>query len=156
MVVEDGTGLENADSYITVLEADNYIGSDTRWTSLSNDEKEKAIIDATRYIDAQYGPVFTGTRKKIISQALEWPRVNAFEGYYAIDPSEIPRRLKNSVAQLALYAVGRDLMPAIDEIVTEVTIGQISQKIIPGARRYPLVKKMLAPLLEVSSVRIGR
>ena len=50
MVVEDGTGLSNADSFVSVAYADTYFSTRgvSAWASLTN--KEALLIKATDYI----------------------------------------------------------------------------------------------------------
>ena len=56
IVVETGAGLSNSNSYVTVAEADtynenHYYGS--AWAALSDENKKRAIIFATRLLDEQ-------------------------------------------------------------------------------------------------------
>jgi len=77
LVVEDGTGLSNSNSYVSVAGADSYNDahvSRTAWTALSTGDKEAALAMATRVIDESYQ--FNGF-KNSDSQALQWPRRDA-------------------------------------------------------------------------------
>lgn len=56
MIVEDGTGLPNANSYAAVAATNTYFtdrGIDT-WTNATTTAREQALIKATDYIDANY------------------------------------------------------------------------------------------------------
>ena len=75
LIVEDGTGLPDADSYVSVADADIYATAMGHFAwldaAVTNDQKEVALRRATQYIDSEY--TFRGS---ILDpdQALEWPR----------------------------------------------------------------------------------
>ncbi|MGZ4962534.1 MAG: DnaT-like ssDNA-binding protein [Limisphaerales bacterium] len=74
LIKEDGTGLANANSYASVADGDAYYDGHlyaTAWTTATADNKAKALVMATRVIDASYE--FNGS-KTTVAQALEWPR----------------------------------------------------------------------------------
>jgi hypothetical protein len=115
LVVEDGTGLTNSNSYVSVAEADTYNDghvANTAWSALTTAQKEEAIVMATRVIDGEYQ--FNGF-KKLISQALQWPRRDAKDPDRddSVFPTtlssranefpedEIPVLLKNATIELA-------------------------------------------------------
>jgi hypothetical protein len=75
LVVEDGSGLANANSYASVADGDAYHDAHlyaTGWTAATTPNKEKALAMATRLIDEEFQ--FNGYRANS-SQALQWPRV---------------------------------------------------------------------------------
>lgn len=78
VTVEDGTGLANANSYVSVAEADAFHVSNfhtaTAWAALTADQKAAAVITATRILDQQW--IWNGG-KASTTQALQWPRVLA-------------------------------------------------------------------------------
>ena len=63
MIVEDGTGLPNADSYVSVEFADTYFSARgvSVWATLTNTVKEQLLIKATDFIDNIYQ--WNGKRK---------------------------------------------------------------------------------------------
>lgn len=74
LILEDGQGRADANSYASVEQGDAYHEGHlygTAWTSATNTNKEKALVMATRLIDASY--FFHGTRVET-AQALSWPR----------------------------------------------------------------------------------
>jgi len=73
LVKEDGTGKVDANSYATVAECDAYCESNlwTTWAMHTVEQREKALVLATRVVDAMYQ--FNG-RKVKGEQALQWPR----------------------------------------------------------------------------------
>lgn len=104
-VVEDGTGKSDATAYVTTAYVDGHHKDRgrTQWKTASADEKESAVIRATDYIDQRFGQQFKGD-KTSGDQALEWPRVNAFDkdGHTLAD---IPVLLQKACAEYALIAL---------------------------------------------------
>ena len=103
LVVEDGTGKSNADSYISVTDADTYFtahGSPSAWTGLSSANKESALRYATITLDGNWD--FWGTIT-FQTQALSWPRDGAEDGEgRAVGDQTVPSRVKDAVCELAL------------------------------------------------------
>ncbi|WP_434033588.1 DnaT-like ssDNA-binding protein [Cupriavidus sp. a3] len=145
LVVEDSTGKPDANSYVSVAEADSYHGDrgNANWSAATT--KEAALINATSYVDSLYR--FQGLRASD-TQALEWPRAGV---------TGIPKRLKDAVCELALRALSGPLAADVaPEQVIETTVGPITKKYAAaplngGRKRYPLVDGMLRPLLVVTS-----
>jgi len=111
--VEDGTGVADANAYITVAFADDHHSDrgNAVWTGLDS-VKQVAIVKATDYVDKRFGPKFRGF-KESKSQGLEWPRLSAFDNddYLFNGLDDVPRQLKKAVAEYALIALQIDLLP---------------------------------------------
>ncbi len=159
-VVEDGTGLSNANSYLSVAEADtyheNHSGS-SAWCSANQANKEKALRLATQYLDVQYCNRWKGYRANE-GQALTWPRTYAYDDDgYSYDSNEIPQRLKNACAELALRVIQGDTL--LDDISKPGTIKSKSVKVGPiektteymgglsPVKKYPLIEGQLKPII---------
>jgi hypothetical protein len=74
LIKEDGTGKADANSYADVADGDAYHEAHlyaAAWAAATQANKEKALVLATRLIDAEYQ--FNGF-KVSSSQALQWPR----------------------------------------------------------------------------------
>ena len=74
LIKEDGSGKPDANSYAAAADGDAYHDGHlyaTAWTVATTGNKEKALVMATRLIDAQFQ--FHGF-KRVTSQALQWPR----------------------------------------------------------------------------------
>jgi hypothetical protein len=74
LIKEDGTGKVDANSYASAADGDAYFDGHlyaTAWAAASSGNKEKALVFATRLIDAEYQ--FNGWRAHD-NQALQWPR----------------------------------------------------------------------------------
>lgn len=100
LIVEDGNGLLDANSYVTIEFADRYCieRNKTEWLKLNLEEKKKLLILATDYVD-QY---FSWKGKKIKQlQALSFPRKELYDsdGYLV---EGIPLNLKKAIVEAAL------------------------------------------------------
>ena len=78
-LVEDGSGLAAANSYLALAAADVYWADRdaVNWATASVMAKEAALIAATQLLDASY--TWRG-RKGSAGQALDWPRTNVVDG----------------------------------------------------------------------------
>lgn len=109
LIVEDGTGLANANSYASLTEANAY--HDARlhaleWTAATDATKEKALALATTTLDAMV--VWQGDRMTG-EQALAWPRSGAaFDGFEVEDDS-VPAPVKRATSELARLLIAEDL-----------------------------------------------
>lgn len=137
IIVEDGTGLANANSYVSVADADAYHAArgNATWTeaSTSPDQgKTAALARATAAIDAIYGMRFPGTKINGRDQALQWPREDAFDiNGLEIDADAVPTEIKQATFEAAL----REL----------VTTGSM----MPDLERGGAVKRLKAGSVEV-------
>lgn len=106
-IVEDGTGLVGANSYLSTAEADDYHSGrgNTVWTTstVTSAMKQAALVRATDYIEKRFGTKFRGW-KESSTQSLQWPRLDAEDnsGYLL---QGIPAKLKHAVAEYALRSL---------------------------------------------------
>lgn len=100
-IVEDGSCVPNANSYLTLEEANQYQANKNRsdWLALSDIEKQASLIKATQYVDELF--TWKG-RRKYESQNLAFPRVRIrdLDGF---EVKGIPRRLKDAICEAAFY-----------------------------------------------------
>lgn len=74
LIIETGSGIRRANSYVTVTIITNYLterGRETEnsWSTATTAQQEAAAIAATQYIDTRWGPRFKGTRAVIFGGA---------------------------------------------------------------------------------------
>jgi hypothetical protein len=117
LTVEDGSGVDGANSYLAVADADTYHldRGNTDWAAATTAAKQTALIRATDYIEQEYGERWKGCQVAS-DQALAWPRYdvpNGATGYY-LPSDELPQALLNATAILALEALAADLNPNLD------------------------------------------
>ena len=164
LVVETGAGLANANSYVSVADADTYHATytgSTDWSGAANATKERALISATQYLDIEHEGRWRGV-KGSSTQSLSWPRANAvdYDGY-TVDSDIVPQKLKDACCELALRVVlGDDLLGVVTEpgdVASEsVTVGPISTAVeyVNGrpdiGNSYPRVEALLKSLVHES------
>ncbi len=104
IAVEDGRGLADANSYVSVSYADLYARNrnwDT-WLSQSRYVRSAAVIKATDYVDSLFQ--WKGSRK-FRDQSLSFPRVNIMDSDGFLLDGEIPERLRRAVCEAAFQVV---------------------------------------------------
>lgn len=104
-VVEDGSGLATANSYVSVADADTYnenYHADAVWIAAPIATKELSLRKATQYLDATYGILWVGTQKTK-EQALDWPRIGAEDSNgYSIDSNIVPSQVADATVEAAI------------------------------------------------------
>ena len=107
LIKEDGTGKVDANSYANAAEGDAYHDGHlyaTAWTAATLANKEKALVMATRLMDAEYQ--FNGV-KTTVAQALQWPREECWdpdaEGWNGntVASDIVPRVVVDATCELA-------------------------------------------------------
>ena len=102
MPIEETPGADDANSYISLEDADTYF-LNTPHAGEWNDvhDPEAALLHATVLLDTLD---WIGQRATD-EQALEWPRINDDDDLYEVDfaDDEIPPKLKKAQCELALW-----------------------------------------------------
>ncbi len=150
LIVEDGTGLATAESYVSVADAG------TRHTNLGNTAwtgtdavKEAALRRATQFMLQRYRGRWQGTRINS-TQALDWPRSWVVVDGYAVDADIVPVDVANACADLALKALSETLNADLERGVVRDKVGPLETEYdaySPQAKRYPAIDQALAPFL---------
>ncbi len=108
-IVEDGTGVPDANVYLTTSEADDILAVEAGvsvWMALDDEVKKRLLVLGTRYIEEKV----TWFGDAVFPEAyLSFPRrgVKNRNGYLLAE-TLIPREIKNVVARLALTFVNED------------------------------------------------
>jgi hypothetical protein len=173
LIVEDGTVVAGAESYIAVAAADTYHANqgNTAWALISTTAlKEQALRRAMTYLTSEYRDRWAGSRTSI-TQPLDWPRYmvplqdvpGGYSSYPAFVSSTIvPTEAQRAQAELALRATVADLAPDLTRGVLSETIGPIKTEYDPNGvlfTVYRSIDKLLKPLLRDgggTSVRLVR
>lgn len=103
LIVETGAVVADANTLVSMANVTTYaalIDNSTLWLSLTDAQREAAIIRAMQTIDS-YEWRFQGYRVSS-SQTLSWPRYDVYAFDYLVSSSAIPTPLKNAQAELAL------------------------------------------------------
>jgi hypothetical protein len=154
LIVEDGSGLSDAESYCSVSEADFYFARRgiVAWAALQEQPKEIALIKGTETINLLFSELFAGKKLKI-TQALEFPRVvqsrntsriYSTAGYlnqlYTYNHNfqiqevviGIETELKRATLEFAIRSLDKELLPDIDT----KDLGIVStSKELPGLKK---------------------
>lgn len=160
LTVEDGTGLSNAESYISAADAGTYHSNrgNTTWASLSDAVKEQCLRKATDYMVAMYRGQWQGDRISS-DQSLDFPRSGVVVDNVDIDSDSVPDKIKNACAELALKANSDDLFEDQDQAMISLGVGSLNiayDKASPQRKRYMLVEAMIAPfLINRSSINVS-
>ncbi len=147
LIVEDGTGLSNAESYVSVSECDDYAyNHGLSWTAVDSD-KEVALRKATQYLDSVYR--WKSCQSSQYTQALKWPRVD-----YQWDWPQVAR-LKAACCELAIKSMTTDLFADVNpQHVTSVQVGPIHKTMSApangGQKRFAAIDALLADLIRGS------
>lgn len=141
LIVEDGTGLNNAESYASVAFADAYFAARMTgsWDG-SNSHKEMLLRLATDHIDAVYGQRFKGT-KGTLSQALQWPRIGAWVDGYEYPLDEVPIEVQRACCEFAHAANTQTLLPTLEQGVKREKIDVIEIEYDEFSSRLPKFTK---------------
>lgn len=105
IVVEDGTGLSNADSFVAVADADSHFTNyhpGASWDSADLADKEAALRRATRWLSRYFR--WKGDPVNGRSQALAWPRSGVTDCDDLAVPSDaVPVEVQMATFAAALY-----------------------------------------------------
>ena len=106
LITEDGSCVPNANCYVTLSYADEYMNNTgrTSWALKTEDERKSYLINATKYIDRTYSQIgWKGMKKYHRKQSLCFPRVELFDkdGDEVLD---IPDELKQAVCEAGFIA----------------------------------------------------
>lgn len=149
LTVEDGTGLTNADSYLSLAafkaQCDAWGYS---YAGKTDPQLEVALRQASAYIDTKWR--YKGNRLTA-GQALEFPRSDLYDwSSYAV--TGVPTRVKQAVAELAFKGLSASLHEDLDRggMVTSEAVGPIkvtySDK-APAGKTFTAAQSFLAPYI---------
>ena len=136
----------NANSYVTLAEANIYfetVPDSSTWTNKTDDQKNRALIAATRWIDSF---IFYGDRCDN-EQALKFPRNN-----YKVDDVELTCTSIPNNIKYAQYELARALANDTDAITgstgtdgnfSEVKLGDIEVKYNTASQGTGVVNNIL-------------
>lgn len=149
LIVEDGTGLSTAESYISAVDASAYhsLRGNTLWSTMSTNEQEQALRRATDYMGMAYSQAWQG-RRVSSTQALDWPRVDVVVNGWYVDSNVIPVIVKNACAELAFKAAAGELLADQSQGVIREEVGPIKveyDKSSPVNVRYKAIDALLSP-----------
>lgn len=123
-LVEDGTGLADANSYTSVEFADAYFAERniTAWAAIATtDLKQGYLVQATDYINFRFGPRLAGERLTT-TQALLFP-IDLYDG--------MPVNILKATSEYALRAKSGPLAPDPTTNATGMAVTETAKKVGP-------------------------
>ena len=153
IVVEDGTVVLTANSYITIAEFKSW-ADDRGITYGTDDAISSQLFRATDYFESLS---FKGV-KHTEDQPLQWPRDDVYIDGYAVDSDEIPKEVKTAIYELVKIEADGDsrLAPSEREVTSEqIDSIKITYKDNAGMKRSTpaltqALRKIVKPVTMVS------
>ena len=152
LIVEDGSIVTNANSYVTITEARAYATARALSLPALDDDLEPLLISAMDYLESKRSQ-YQGTKTEPAAQALQWPRTGVQIDCTDFPSNAIPKELKDAQCRLACeQASGVDILPTkTGPFVTEETVGPLTTKYdaAQGTGTVPdmtAIDALLAPL----------
>lgn len=167
LIVENGTGLIDANSYITVAYADTYHSNrgNAAWATLTTTVKEQLLIKSTDYIEQVYRLRWLGYRHTE-DQALSFPRDEVprrdftFLNQFSYYPNDVvPNEIKSACAELALKANNEVLAPDIARIAKREKVASLEVEYdiySPAYVVFRAIDNIVAPFLSSLTGNVKR
>lgn len=161
LVVEDGTGVTGANTYVGLDDANAYFEAHahaTTWAAANDTTRSAALAHATRLIDAQ---VQWNGYKTDVDQPLQWPRQEVPNpddpDGYSLDDATIYQWLKDAVCEMAqlLLAGSRESDGQGNGIAEFSLDGVLSVKFDGSTKTEPVPDWMAASLAKWGRVTLG-
>lgn len=153
LIVEDGTGMATAQSYVSAAVATAYhaLRGNAAWALATEANQEAALVRACAALDGYGYNNWRGVRLSA-AQALDWPRSGAWDkdGYPL---TGVPATLATSACEAALVELGSAgaLTKKAEAGLSELTIGPITKKwqgsSSSGSVTYPAIFRPLRRLM---------
>lgn len=156
MEVEDGSGVPDADSYVTLDEAITYCADrGLTFSSSPSSLGEAALIRASKAIDLRYAGAFPGDRKTGRTQGLQWPRSGAYDvGGWLIPDDEVPIEIVQATIEAAVreFAVPNSMMPDLErggqiQSIRAGSVGVTYSATASAKTTYTLIDSLLINIL---------
>ena len=149
LIVEDGSQVASADSYISLADADTYFTNidNSTWLDQGDTEKEAALRTAAQYLDGVYSYI-----GEMVSndQALLWPRTPSSDNAGRIlSITTIPQKLKDAQCELAVEHLSGSLLASTDRETQSESVGSLSVSYFRGqtGKKFPLVNILMKDLI---------
>ena len=162
LVVQDGTGKLDANSYVTVTKADSLLLANPyaeSWVNLDSQEKAKYLILSSTRLDQLCE--WAGT-KKFSGASLRFPRYDVYDkdgNYYSSE--SIPSPVEEATAYLAWYYSSENRAAEFSDLgIDRVRVDVIEVRFNKGDRKSVIpreVSYILRGIARINSVqRVGR
>ncbi|MCK4778404.1 MAG: hypothetical protein KAS39_08475 [Actinomycetia bacterium] len=153
LIIEDGSGVAGANSFITAVSAGTYLnGRSATWASASTTEQENALFYGGQYLNSLN---WKGA-KMDRDQSMIWPRHSVYdEDNYLMDYDKIPYNVSAAQVEAAVYNLdGYDLFETVKpgDRIKRKKIDVLEKEFFSGAytkrTRFDVIDGLLRGLLE--------
>ena len=149
IIVEDGTIVANANSYVSEADLSTYASD--RGVTLT-ESMDVLIIKAMDYVDTLY---FAGD-KYLEEQALQWPRGELFIYGFEVDYNEIPQLLIDGLCEVAIgIDDGNNPLEPEERKTLMEKVGDIQVEYSEGSRTYTYLRTANAKLKRLVKTHFG-
>lgn len=109
MAIDTTVGGEDSNSYVTLLESNEYASERgySLWDDLTNEEKTANLINAAEWIENKYSNLFFGKRTTD-TQYLSFPRNIRLYNQQRIANDTIPKKVKYAQIEVAIGLINND------------------------------------------------
>lgn len=150
IVVEDGSIVSGANSYVTEAELTSY--ATTRGYTIVDGDREKWLILAMDYLETLR---YQG-RLVAETQPLQWPRYDVYIDRYLVDSDEIPPELKTVQLHLATQiSQGVDPTSNIERATKREKVGDLEVEYMEGASATVIDRKLNLLLKKLVGGSVG-
>lgn len=133
LIIENGTIVANANSYVSIAVLNDYLLSIGVTTTASDAVKESYLILAMQYLEALRNK-FKGSKVSSL-QTLQWPRQYVQIDGFDLAITTIPTELIKAQCQLVVEQIkGNPLFPASKTVVAQGSV--IEETIGPMTTKY--------------------
>lgn len=158
LVVEDGTGLTNANSYVTIAESIDFlslnVNSAAYWEDLDDEIKIQVLIMASSYLD-QYVDWYGN--KTVETSGLRWPRENVkdLDGILIAD-NIVPTQVKRATCDFAISLSKEDRFAESETLgISEMKVDVIELKFDKTDVKYPFPSTVSGWLRGLGRISFG-
>lgn len=155
LIIDDGTGIETANSFASVAFADAYHAASlysAGWTAASEPRKEAALIMATRLLVSSV--VFPGRQTFPGVQGLPFPRECVTLDGVTLPNNITPTPIKNATAELAKLLLAEDL--TIDPAQNDLKLLNLGKGALEIEFREGTKKKTIPTIISTLLMGLGR
>lgn len=159
LIIEDGTIVAGANSYVSVAEADSYLAFSAQrasWAVLSTPDKEANLVQAVRALDVSV--VWKGTPVET-TQPRAWPRSGVVLNGELYPDNQVPSQVKTAQMELAAMMMQGDRTADPDSAgISEMSIGKGALSVTFDKTTTPTILGPVIPALlaDFSNGTLGR
>jgi hypothetical protein len=153
IIVEDGSGISDANSYVSLEDARIYVSSIGLALPAPDEDAEAALLTAMIYIENQ---PYQGYRANT-TQALQWPRKNVVSHGYPVASNVVPVAIWQAQARAAVM-VGEGVTLTAEEyssaVIVKEKVGPIEteysdKNMVLGTSQFPILDTYLSAYLNI-------